>query len=708
MPLLKIQYREKVCLNMDYNVLKAGFIEYLERKNSDIQGQGQAESEDIKDVSIFSHSSEFKEYLKSQFDFNWSDSMASLSDILDMELIDGKLVDVNDMTDEEFTQYEKELEQKSMEIDNEEGIAETENIDDAPLVTEEIDESAPLNDDGTAPTKLNVTGEGLQNWANQNNVQIEGADFMADVLNDLLEDEDFKQAVIGGDPNGKVTSENLANFLNIVQCYDEQKGNLSLEDLMSATQDIQDGVFRNLTNEQIQNTVTENGQIGTPNADKAGLSSPSSKVTADSLGTPSSLPKKDKDGNSILSNMTKEELEKEKKTRQDKVKENKTNLSGIADGSNPTIKGLQENVDNSYDKFQETLKEIDEELAQKLDEKKQEIEAVEQQIASKDAEIASGEAALSQAQTNESNAQNTVSNLESNLSSLQASASGAQGEQKAAVQNNISQAQSQLEEAKQKQEEAKQATQEAQENLERLKEEKAALEEQLAALQNDPENGMAALEGQVSNLCETNPQLQTLKQNYDNSKEKLQQTQSQMTQQAKAELETSQQNLDEVNTALAKVNDQKDTQKLNPNGNIIEYAKQFLGLDEKGVERMLNNGVDFPDGLWCSAFATQMMKDSIGINNLPDWYLKANTNSCSEVYAAAQNNNAAFKDTQQAQAGDLIFFNTKRGNCRHTGIVTKVEDGYVYTIEGNTSGKVNERKYKITEGSRIFGFARVA
>jgi hypothetical protein len=67
------------------------------------------------------------------------------------------------------------------------------------------------------------------------------------------------------------------------------------------------------------------------------------------------------------------------------------------------------------------------------------------------------------------------------------------------------------------------------------------------------------------------------------------------------------------------------------------------------------------------------------------------------------------------KAGDVIFFHNNTVIC-HTGIVTKVEGSYVYTIEGNTSngstvipngGAVCEKRYSLSY-SRIDGYGRPA
>lgn len=55
--------------------------------------------------------------------------------------------------------------------------------------------------------------------------------------------------------------------------------------------------------------------------------------------------------------------------------------------------------------------------------------------------------------------------------------------------------------------------------------------------------------------------------------------------------------------------------------------------------------------------------------------------------------------------GDIIFFDWENdGHSDHVGIVERVENGCVYTVEGNTSGDVcKENVYGLDSGV-IFGY----
>ncbi len=62
--------------------------------------------------------------------------------------------------------------------------------------------------------------------------------------------------------------------------------------------------------------------------------------------------------------------------------------------------------------------------------------------------------------------------------------------------------------------------------------------------------------------------------------------------------------------------------------------------------------------------------------------------------------------TSNPQPGDQIFFGNS-SESTHTGIVEKVENGMVYTIEGNTSDQVARHSYSLSDGS-ILGYGRPA
>ncbi len=130
---------------------------------------------------------------------------------------------------------------------------------------------------------------------------------------------------------------------------------------------------------------------------------------------------------------------------------------------------------------------------------------------------------------------------------------------------------------------------------------------------------------------------------------------------------------------------------------IINTAKKYLGFNEKD-----GSYKKFTDGrteAWCADFATYVARESGA--NIPHF------SGVSQILEWGNNNG---KFSTQAKVGDLIIFKgrDKKGKkVSHTGIVTRVENGEVYTIEGNTSDKVGERSYALND-SKITGYVTVA
>jgi hypothetical protein len=49
----------------------------------------------------------------------------------------------------------------------------------------------------------------------------------------------------------------------------------------------------------------------------------------------------------------------------------------------------------------------------------------------------------------------------------------------------------------------------------------------------------------------------------------------------------------------------------------------------------------------------------------------------------------------------------QENGASHTGIVVACDDEYVYTIEGNSSDAVRQRRYSLSDYSKISGYIRM-
>ncbi len=130
---------------------------------------------------------------------------------------------------------------------------------------------------------------------------------------------------------------------------------------------------------------------------------------------------------------------------------------------------------------------------------------------------------------------------------------------------------------------------------------------------------------------------------------------------------------------------------------MINTAKKYLGFNEKdGSYKKFTSG---RTEAWCADFATYVARESGA--NIPHF------SGVSQILEWGRSNG---KFSTQAKVGDIIIFKGRNKNGKqvsHTGIVTRIENGKVYTIEGNTSNKVGERSYALND-SKITGYVSVA
>ncbi len=121
--------------------------------------------------------------------------------------------------------------------------------------------------------------------------------------------------------------------------------------------------------------------------------------------------------------------------------------------------------------------------------------------------------------------------------------------------------------------------------------------------------------------------------------------------------------------------------------------------------------MDFP-AAWCDCFVDWCFYKAYGITTAKS-LLCGNFDDYTVASAQMYKNKNAWY-TSGPRIGDQIFFTDANGGICHTGLVYKVANGYVYTIEGNTSasggvvangGCVAKKSYAVTY-SRIAGYGR--
>ena len=170
----------------------------------------------------------------------------------------------------------------------------------------------------------------------------------------------------------------------------------------------------------------------------------------------------------------------------------------------------------------------------------------------------------------------------------------------------------------------------------------------------------------------------------------------------------------------------------------IDKALSYVGYLEKASEKSLDdftaNAGDknytrfcrdyetytgqtgFQPSYWCAEFISCVVVEAFGLTVAKELL-------CGSLFASCTIGRDQFRKRCQFHIenplpGDIVlFYNTKRNGMAHCGIVTKVTDTHVYTVEGNTSsssnividngGAVAEKKYSINY-NRIAGYCRMA
>jgi hypothetical protein len=153
---------------------------------------------------------------------------------------------------------------------------------------------------------------------------------------------------------------------------------------------------------------------------------------------------------------------------------------------------------------------------------------------------------------------------------------------------------------------------------------------------------------------------------------------------------------------------------------LIGYALSQVGVAEtpKGSNKnkfALMIDTQFPDfyngkkngAAWCDVFVDACFLTCFG----EDETLRLLCQPKKSCGAGCKFSAGYFKEKKQfdnnASVGDQIFFFDNKGEINHTGIVYKVESGYVYTVEGNSGDEVKTHRYA-TSNKKIAGYGHPA
>lgn len=146
---------------------------------------------------------------------------------------------------------------------------------------------------------------------------------------------------------------------------------------------------------------------------------------------------------------------------------------------------------------------------------------------------------------------------------------------------------------------------------------------------------------------------------------------------------------------------------------VLEIALGELGYREKGknitkYSAYFNSYPDFYNGSkgdgvswgceWCDCFNDWSFCNAYGVETARQMLYQSKKSAGAGCKFSAQFYRDAGRFDKKPQEGDQIFFGPV-GNEYHTGIVTRVQDNIVWTVEGNKNNCVCECRYRIDDPS---------
>lgn len=414
-------------------------------------------------------------------------------------------------------------------------------------------------------------------FSNYDSIEEEYNDIV-DVLNDFLKMDSVKD-VVDTNNDGKLSNNEIQEFINAVGSLDSDADNISMNDLFSAIQSIEDGSFNNTSDEITtetnptkdtdQNNVKRSGNSGGKNYNKN---------TTNAINTTNTTnPESSKDN---LSSMSLEQLESKKGEQESELKTAQDNANKAYNGETETIKNAQEDYETQKQSYEESLKN-DENVSNELKTKQQEnqinidnqkavIDSIKSNINSKENEITAQESTITADKSDISAYESAISNLKSQKSD--------DADVKADITEKLSQAEKNLKTAKEK-------LSEDEETLKRLNNEKSALETNLETEEETLktfENEKKTIEADIIANCgdETKVALDAFKA----AEENVETVKADEIASSTKKVTEAQTKLDEINAVINTKNANKIEKEFSVNSlSNPEQLYKTMGLEEKGL-----------------------------------------------------------------------------------------------------------------------------
>jgi len=406
---------------------------------------------------------------------------------------------------------------------------------------------------------------------------------ITEILKDFLQNDDIRN-IVDADNNGTLGIDEINDFLEAVEALDGNSEDISMNDVFSAIQSINDGTFNNaksaktpeiedeISSKKSANTnLNQNNTRGINNYN--GNNGPGASTNQNNSSSPSS-------SSENINNMSLEQLETKRTEQESAVKTAQDKVQAAFSGESDAVKSAQSDCDAKKQAYEEAL-DNDEGVSEELRDSQQ---ANQLNIDNQKITINDIKSNISDNENKITSQKSTITSDESNVNALKASISKLQSQTsddeavKADIASKLQAAQESLAAAEAKLEADK-------EELLNLENEKTQLEDNLKAEEDvlaEFEIERETIEANILANCgtETKAALEAFKQAELN----VETIKTNEIEAAKAEQANAQSRLDEINAAI-NAQSSKGVEKefaVNDLGNVEELYKS-MGLEEKGL-----------------------------------------------------------------------------------------------------------------------------
>ncbi|MBQ4124004.1 hypothetical protein IJD44_09870 [bacterium] len=558
---------------MNFGEIKIGFEEYLLNKQMESNQGEDIDKSDI-DVSIFGNIREFTEYVEKELKLDASDAselVKNLNQLQKYEIVNGQLVNPDEVQDE------------------------------------------PQEDTEDVPP---IDGEEVSGTEN------EDQDVVVGLMNELLQDKEFSQ-FLDRDEDGEINDKEINDFYDAIKDYDGDDKSISLEDIVGALQDIQDGKFTYPDEVEEVEEVEEPEEVQRPqasNASSAGRTTGGNRVGGSS-GRRVATPSTGESSGENLESLSVEELETKQAEKQEELNTARADVNNVHNGQNEAVNAAKEDCATKEQEYIDAVKEADEELGTELETclaniaaKEQEIDATKVSINDKEGEISAQEATIASTES-------SIAALNSSLTSLQGQSSD-DPEMQSKIDAQISKINSQISELNAELEKQNLELDKMNSDLDDLNTKLQEQEDELAKLNSSDEDprGKDQIEAEIAQLENSGPILaaktafEEAKANVESVKEAELATANEVVQTKQAELEAINTQLNEAKAKeIQKENavspfamynaeyGQKladEAAALHPNNNYGGYCAAGVAeslVAATGRERTYGNGCDYTE-----------------------------------------------------------------------------------------------------------------